>query len=1005
MKNQRITPWACILPIALAVGLTACGGGGGGGSSSTGSNEVSKGYTLPSEISAVPTDDSQGNNSAGLVKGFGSAINQLSKAATASGLPATSDYATTKGRVFVEEPTLEQFDIIEQVLNALGQTNYADEVGNGPYQAVIAWEEDNDGKAIKQLQTWTVESTMVAGNHPVTDAAQQVNIAQAWIPERDPRSGEERTIKAQFEIYTSAQVAADGSFINYGEWDLNVYFDANPDGADTDNPQGFFAAEARLDADGVTTLKVVDRGIRDMGLIEEMRGVLVRSQDAGHGVVSYPDHEACYMDSASGASGGGGGGGDTCTTAFPTKEAKYAYDATHLVVQNESEDPIYKDRNLDGAIKIVHRYGLFFADADTTNGYEEGGNVEKELSFGFPVRFDMTALENSGVTFENWAYYGAWQGRHELWGPEQGIVVDNGSNGPSGTNEATVFTRADLPPNQTAPQYTMVEFDGTFTMRGLVDANLEDIKNIPVEVYIDKHFDLFYMADGWYSCAGWINWWEFDENNGSANPANACLDENGDPLTFTPFAGNTELQTELAQGNTQRSWINIGFEDKTDPENPVFMDMVFLNTADGNDANYTVPGFYEAEWGEKGLQAMDGAAVLTPADGMQLWVSIGGSIYVSYVGFDNPPAGITTGWAQKILEGFDDRTWQPVFAQSGDVEFVPDRGREYYMHNNGQNYVVRRIGVETNSEDDYSAKVELQTTANPANTDSADSLTLLPAGTDYLASPWDLDVKYTFQEDPENDNYLLLTVLHDARGELEVGSVASNDSWGLVAYTDGGTTSDYSDDQPLAADGTALIVDDWGWIDPAANSNKEAMQFTWEYAGGDDGNTWGKQRFLKNVADNEIEILSDPILLEGVPLFDSIGNQVKVDPENSASDNKLINTQFDGWMHGLPDMYHVLWQNDWEITPEIAGKVVHIQEGTRVEDTEGNFYFVKPLDTSLFLGVVNEADVSASLTLTDANNINFDAVGFMPTYEAHNMGAVPEGTAVTVKYSEGKAVE
>ena len=162
---------------------------------------------------------------------------------------------------------------------------------------------------------------------------------------------------------------------------------------------------------------------------------------------------------------------------------------------------------------------------------------------------------------------------------------------------------------------------------------------------------------------------------------------------------------------------------------------------------------------------------------------------------------------------------------------------------------------------------------------------------------------------------------------------------------------------------------------------------------------------MKNVADNEIEILSDPIVLENVPLFDSRGAAIKVDPENTESADKTINTQFDGWMHGLPDMYHVLWQNDWQFDDELRAKVVLIKEGTCVEDTEGRFYFVKPLDTSLFLGVVNEVDVSPSLTLTDANAINFDAVGFMPTYEAHNMGAVPEGNDVTIKYTEGKAVE
>ena len=1025
MKDkQRITPWACILPIALTLGLTACGGGGGGGGGSTttsGSNQISKGYTLPSEISAVPTDNSSNSNSAGLVKSFGSAINRLSKAQTASGLPSTSDYATTQGRVFVEEPALERFAIIEQVLNALGQTNYADEIGTGPYKAVVAWTESDEGKDVMTLQTWTVQSNMVTGTHPTTQASQQVNVAQAWIPEIDPGTGEERMIKAQFDIYTSAEVAADGSYVNYGEWDLNVYFDADPTMVDPDDPVGYFAAEARLDENGVTTLKVVDRGIRnEFNLLEKMDGVLVRSQDTGYGVVSFPNWESCFDNT----------GGNTCVDeiAFPTTTASYAYNPTHLVVQEAGGDPTFKDRNLEGAIKMVHRYGLFYADPDSNNNIAEGENVENQLSFGFPVRFEMTAL-NANVTFENWGYYGAWQGRHELWGPdERGIVVDNGSNGPLGTGEATVFTRADLPPNQTAPSYTMVEFDGTFTKRDLVKADLNDIKNVPVEAYIDNHFGLFYKVNpdndpvtndtGWYSCSGWVDWWELDPENNERNPANACKEHEAphNPLPFTPLAGS-KLMSAIANGNTHRSWVNIGYEDRSDPQNPVHKDMVFLSSSLGNQADFTAPGFYEAEWGDKGLQAKQDATKLEPTDGLEVWVSIGGVIYVSYIGFDHGNTDIRTGFAQKVLNGFDEETWTPTFKDSSfDTEFVPDRGKEYYMHSNGQNYVVMRNGTEANSVDDYIAKIELQTTANPANTEATatTSLSLLPAGTVYLASPWDKDAKYTFQEDPENENFLMLTVAHDERGELQVGSMATGDTWGLVAYADVdgdtnlSTGEGFAGDRPIGSEGnTLLIVDDWGWADPALNDNEEAMQFTWEYAGGDDGNTWGKQRFLKNVANDEYEILSDPIQLQGVPLFDSRGIQKRVDPTDDTSNFKLINTMFDGWMHGLPDMYHLLSQNNWDLTL-IEDKVVHIQEGTRVRDNNGTFYFVKPLDTSLFLGVVNQGNVDASLTLADATAIANELeaeVYNMPTYTAHEMGAIPEGAEVVIKYTEGKVVE
>ncbi len=968
-KNNRITPWACIASTAVLVGLTACGGGGGTTTTTTtGSDETVKGYTLPSEISAVPTENSTGSNAANLNKSFSGLLNSLSKAATAAGLPSTSDYATINARTFVEEPALEKFDIIEQVLTSLAQTNYAEEVGNGAYQAVISWEQESDGVDVKQLQTWTVISTMVDGNHPTTNTAQEVNKVQVWIPEIDPRDGSERMIKAQFDIYTSAEIAADGSFINYGEWDLNVYFDADPTGLDTASPQGFFAADARIDSDGITTLRIVDQGVRnEFQLIESMQGVLIRSQDTGYGSVTYPDWDACYQTTACDSLNPG--------DSFPSKSATYAYNATHLAVDadgNGSGQPVYKDRDLSGAIRIVHRYGLFYADADTANDIAEGENIEKKLAFGFPVRFMMAPINDpNGTPFENWGYYGAWQGRHELWGPEEGLVIDDGSNA-----NPTTFTRADIPPDQTAPTYTLVEFGGTFTKRNLVAADLDDIKGVPVQTWVNDSSELFYINGAWRSCDdGWIDW--------SNYPSVECKDLDGSSKTtnvadngFSEFTGMADL--ERTENDTR--WISIGGEDKSDPNNPVYKEFMYVSSDPGNGFNYAGPGLYEAGFNQMGVPEPVSGTLLDPTKVSTLWVNVSGSLHIKYTGdFSNG----ATGWEEMSVESENPQTGQPVFG-STTRPFSPKQGDEYYINAAGNNYVVKRKDS-PDSASSYDVQRELQSAANPVNTDSTNSASILPAGTSYLATAWNKDVKFTLVEDPTDPNYLLVVVKSDDTNNLTVGDV-SESQWGLQAFDDNGTPNNTSDDTPLAiVNGVAtnVTVDDYGW--PVPNQPRP-VEFNWEKPNTQSGQSWGKQRFLKDSAGNYV-ILSNPVSLNNVAVADSAGNA-----------QGTLSLQFDGWMHGMPDVYGDLAQNNWEMTPDIASKVVYIPEGTVATGDDGTRYFVKPLDTSLFLGVVDVNTIPSgsvpSITSTDTSN--------MPSYTAHNMGATP---SAVIKYTEGKPVE
>ena len=1002
-----------LLPMvaAFVMTLSACGGGGSssssgstsgttdtsdsGGSTPTATNSdgetisaVNVGIEIPSEISAVPADSSNGSAQASFLS-FASALRKMSVTAT-SELATDSDYAKAIPSVYVEERALEQFDVIESVFSALAQTRYSDSenVNQGAYQAMIAWEEDQNGKDVKQLQTWTVDSRMIVVDIPADvtgNTTGDVNKLMAWIPERDHHSGEEELIKAEFIIYSAPAKGADGSLLNYGEWDMNVLMGANAAGVDTipaEGPEAFFAASARVGSDGTSILKVHDKFTEEMDaagaattLSEEMKGILVRNGTNGYGQVSYPDWETCFRGGDPNESNS-----NPCANGVPINVAKYAYNANYLGVQetvnNTASPAVYKDRNLDGAIRVVHRYSLFHADENSAAGIAAGDDVEKHLNFGFPVTFESTAQGDSNISFNAFAYYGAWQGRHQLWGPGGVTATTDGSDG-------TTLTRQDVGPNETAPTYKLKEFNATFTKRSMVDANLADIENIAVETWLNDHYDMFYMSDpdnnpgtsdaDWQYCsAGYIDW-------GQNNPVCRNKADNSD-AGFTPLTGSS-LLASLSVGSGERRQVNIHVCNQNGCS-----DYVYLATDPGEGFNFSGgAGFYEASWGQNGLSATSPAAKLTPTDGMNMSVNIGGSIYVAYTGeFSGPTT--TTGWVTKTLESFDQATWTPTFTSGGDAEFTPSRGVEYYMNAKGQNYVVKRIADATGSAAAYSVQLELQTAANPANTDATKSI--LPTGTSYLAAPWNTDVKLTLVKDPADSNYLLLEVVSDSTGTYQAGALYTDDLWGLTAYN--------SSNQPLDASGATLVVDEWGWIDPSANNNRQPVQFNYEYAG-DDGESWGKQQFLVDA--NNISsyiILSDPISLSGVTLYDNLGND----------SGETVNLQFDGWMHGLPDMYFELQKNNWSISG-LGDKVRRLKEGQEVTATDSTRYFVKPMETSLFLGEVNSfpnGDGQPDISAADAVDLTS-----VPNYTHHEMGVAPTtnaaGEPIVVKYSEGQPIQ
>lgn len=883
MSHNPLTKAVAIAFFAL--GLTACGGGGGGSSSASTSTTTSTnsdgevlsslttGYSLPSELSAVPTDSaSNAASMRSLLRSFAAALTDL---------PADSDYHKAKTSKYVEERALEQFDIIEEVLGAMAQTNYADpdNINTGPYEVLVAWEEERDGREIKELESWIVESRMIV------EEGQDVNRLLAWIEEED--MGETQLIKAEFKIYQAATIGADGSVQDYGEWDMNVSF--NDAGTD------FFVASARIE-DGRSVIKVNEQQSREeMGMTVDMstRGIMHRSANSGFGQVEYMDWDACWQ--------GGPEAQNPCEFGIPTATVSYAYNEDYLALQPEGENVIYKDRN--NTVEMTHRYGLF-------NG-TTGANLEKSRSFGFPITF-----ENS-EGFQEWGYYGAWQGRHELWGGQDGQI-------PAGT----LVTREDHRGDAPAETYRVADpFPGTLTLRSLETASLTDIQGIPVEVWINDHTHLTYsQTDGdWMTCTSEFFWGEFGPECGQNNDQWTAFTD------FSPF---------VYQQDQHRKWIHIS---SWDPNSQMHTNYVYL------DANHSQAssgaGFYEASFDNQTGQLMPSGAKLTPVDGMEMFLDIGGSVYIQYNG---------TSFVEKELIDFDEDTWTPEFGEN-DTAFNLEPNFEYYINTRGASYVVK-----TDQNGDVArVAVELQSAVNPVNAAS-----VLPSAGVTLRMPWDDSQVFSFDTNPESETYMSLIY---AAGDQQ-GQAVDSGQWGLHFYTQNGDL--------IAADGSVVATDSEGFpMDPTV----APLQLNWEYA---QNGGWGAQTFLVD-SNGDYVLLSDPIRLSSFEF-----------------EGKTLALQFDGWLHGLPDMHWELQKNNWVMTEEIANKAVNLPAGTEVTDANSNeLYYIKPLEMSVFLTVLESAPAGAP-DITQATSADLND---LPTFQPHGMGAMP--TDVELRYSEGLPVE
>ncbi|HEY7725249.1 MAG TPA: hypothetical protein VH880_07940 [Anaeromyxobacteraceae bacterium] len=657
MTTSRTISAAALLGVLAACSQSTTFPQGGGGTAGV------AGIALPTEISALPPK--------GDAAGAGLAI----RAATIA-----SDYESARTVKFVDEQALRQFDILNTIFGALAQTRYADaeNVGAGPYGAVVSWEEERGDGQAKRLENWVVDSQMVK----VGD--RDVNRLLVWVTELDEQ-GQVRVVRAKVEILEAPATNPDGSYADYGVWTLDAKFD--------DAGTSYFAASAARGAGGESTVTVHEVGLGGGAGQPETRGVLVRGRGVGIGKVEYADWSAC----------------ESPDCVPPPAAVAYAYDADNVALRKGAEATRFKSRSR--FLDVVNRYGLY--DAAT------GDDVARTRSFGFPIRWTEGGAER-------WGYYGAWQGRHQIWA--NGAALAGGSS----------VVRADRGPGQ-APETFVASptFAGTLVRRTLAPADVQDLAGIPVETWVGESFDIAFDGAGWTSCK---------------NPDHATA-----PPTCGAGSGPVDLAT-LAN----------------DPSNP--RRQVFLNRWDpvaGQSFGYSYllagpsgPGFYLTTM-LPGEPPVVTSTLWLAAAGDHLWVNVNGSIFIAFDG---------TGWVQKKVVAFDPQSGQPTFDPGGDVPYLPDLGREYYVNTLGTNYVVKRTGADT-----YEVQIELQAAANPANAKS-----LVPDGAEFRPQ-WGGDGStYAFVTDPGSSFLKLVYKTVGASSAASPGDAVTSGQWGLLGWSAAG---------------------------------------------------------------------------------------------------------------------------------------------------------------------------------------------------------------------------
>lgn len=346
-----------------------------------------------------------------------------------------TDYAnaiTTRSVAEMEMSNI--LGLVNPLLEMLGQTHYADNVGAGPYLAVTSLTDPSGQSGQVLSMNWIVNSQMIQPqpNGPY------VNQVQAWISEGS------LSHTALITITNPAVRNADGSWKDYGDWTLNSQ----------DGNGGYLWIQAGHDASQQSMIAInLSEGGPGGG-----QGVMVKGTDSGYGKLAM-----LAPQSPQGA-------------PSPALQIAWVYNSGQLKVETSGASggqpqDVYKSRA--ATADEVTLYGLY--DGTT------GDDILNSQTFQVPVLVQIPA-QNGQPAMSGPASY-AMVG---------GMAGSPGSNLYSGPNSLGLpsgiqVTRQDV---STSPTYSTFSVPGTLVSWTTVPADASLLQGIPVNLQLGFSFTL-----------------------------------------------------------------------------------------------------------------------------------------------------------------------------------------------------------------------------------------------------------------------------------------------------------------------------------------------------------------------------------------------------------------------------------------------------------------------------------------------------------------------------------
>jgi len=263
----------------------------------------------------------------------------------------TDDYTQAATVRYLNDPELDQFAVVSDLLQSLAQAHVLDHIDKGAYKTIVATSLAAPGGVQGAVaEEWTVEAKTIDS----TTEPGYVRV-RVWTNAELATS----RIRAEFRFFAPPRLHDDGTLADYGTWHLDLGYGSNHEAS--------LALDVASSEDGTSVAKL--HRITGSAAGGETRAIFQRTQDVGHG------HS---IESAMGSA----------------REVAYAYDKAQLAVQAGSSPVVVKLRT--DAVDVAYRYGLYDAASKQ--------DVRRTKNFGFPLRI-------VGAGSSAYGFYSSWRGR------------------------------------------------------------------------------------------------------------------------------------------------------------------------------------------------------------------------------------------------------------------------------------------------------------------------------------------------------------------------------------------------------------------------------------------------------------------------------------------------------------------------------------------------------------------------------------------------------------------